>query len=153
MAPTTHRSPTPSTTKRAHAASSKKKANVHIRRAYDEPSEGEGYRVLVDRLWPRGIRKEHLAIDEWLRELGPSNELRRWFGHDPARWEEFVERYRHELEADTTRSTIEALARRALKEPLTLLYGAHDTAHNQAIVLSQEISRAAAKLSSPKVRS
>jgi uncharacterized protein YeaO (DUF488 family) len=130
----------------------RKQASVHIRRAYDAPADGEGYRVLVDRLWPRGIRKESLVHDAWQRELAPSDALRRWFGHDPARWEEFTERYRHELETDEARLAIEDLAMRALHGPVTLLFGAHDSLHNQAIVLEQEITRAMARLAHAPAR-
>lgn len=134
------------------ATKRRQQASVHLRRAYDPPSEGEGYRVLVDRLWPRGLRKERLALDAWQRELAPSDALRRWFGHDPARWDEFAERYRHELEADAARLAIEDLAKRALEGPVTLLFGAHDPIHNQAIVLEQEITRAVARLARAPAR-
>lgn len=133
-------------------AKRRRQAAVRIRRAYDAPSDGEGYRVLVDRLWPRGIRKESLAHDAWQRELAPSDALRRWFGHDPARWDEFAERYRHELEVEEARLAIEDLARRALDGPVTLLFGAHDSLHNQAVVLEQEITRAMARLAHTPAR-
>lgn len=107
---------------------------VEIRRVYDDsPSGGPEVRVLVDRLWPRGIPKEGLKLDLWAKEVAPSNELRRWFGHDPRRWEEFQKRYRFELAEKT--STLKELAKLALRGPLVLLYSARDSDHNQAIVL------------------
>lgn len=108
-------------------------ASVRIRRVYDPPQPGEGKLFLVDRLWPRGIRKEALADAEWLKAAGPSNELRHWFGHDPARWEEFRRRYRAELLAapDAWRPIADAMRH----GPVTLLYSAHDEEHNQAVVL------------------
>lgn len=115
---------------------------VRIRRAYEEPGGDEGYRVLVDRLWPRGIRKESLEIDAWLKELAPSDELRRWFGHDPERWEEFARRYREELARGAPHEALLALLEQARSGPVTLLYGAKDTEHNQAVVLQGELRRA-----------
>lgn len=108
---------------------------VRIKRVYDEPAAADGLRVLVDRLWPRGLTKEKARLDDWLKELAPSDELRKWFGHDPARWEEFRERYRQELAGRP-----ESMARlRALagKGPVTLLFAAHDAAHNNAVVLKE----------------
>lgn len=110
-------------------------ARIWIRRAYDEPTRNDGYRVLVDRVWPRGIAKDEAGIDEWSRELAPSTELRRWFGHDPDRWAEFRDRYRQELagRADQT----DRLLRRAGQGRVTLVYGARDKAHNNAVVLRE----------------
>lgn len=113
---------------------SKHSADIRIKRAYDPPQKSDGARVLVDRLWPRGIRKERAALTLWLKDIAPSTELRQWFGHDPSRWKEFERRYRAELAHNE-----EAVARLAdlLKlGPVTLLYGAHDPAHNQALVLA-----------------
>jgi uncharacterized protein YeaO (DUF488 family) len=107
--------------------------DVRIRRAYDPPARGDGYRVLVDRVWPRGVRKEELALDEWQRELAPSTGLRQWFGHDPARWERFRERYFAELEGE--QEGVRALRARARKGRVTLVYGAKDREHNQAVAL------------------
>ncbi|BDV44887.1 hypothetical protein GURASL_38100 [Geotalea uraniireducens] len=108
---------------------------VRIKRVYDEPAAADGLRILVDRLWPRGLTKEKARLDAWLKELAPSDELRKWFGHDPARWEEFRERYRQELAGRP-----ESMARlRALagQGPVTLLFAAHDVAHNNAVVLKE----------------
>lgn len=116
-------------------------SHVRLQRAYDEPTPDDGYRVLVDRVWPRGRTKEHLHLDEWARDLGPSTQLRKWFGHDPARWAEFQVRYHAEL-ADPGRSrTLDQLAERSRMAPLTLVFGAHDPEHNQARVIADEIER------------
>ena len=96
---------------------------------------GDGTRVLVDRLWPRGVRREALDLDLWLRELGPSDELRTWFGHRVDRWPEFVRRYRAELEAPERRELVDQLVDRARQDPVTLLFGSRDEEHNQAVVL------------------
>lgn len=108
--------------------------NIHLKRAYEAPSAEDGRRVLVDRLWPRGLSKDKAAIDLWLKEVAPTNELRHWFGHDPARWEEFTERYRKELEQTPALDELIALARQG---PISLIYGAKDEEHNQAVVLRE----------------
>lgn len=118
---------------------------VKVRRAYDPPQAADGFRVLVDRLWPRGLRKEDARVDLWLREAAPSDGLRRWFRHDPARWEEFRRRYREELRSSPALEKLRALARRARRETVTLLFAARDEAHNNAVVLAEflrELSRA-----------
>jgi uncharacterized protein YeaO (DUF488 family) len=107
--------------------------DVRIKRAYERSSQQDGTRVLVDRLWPRGLRKGDLAIDRWIREIAPSAELRRWFGHDPARWEEFQRRYRAELKPKA--ELLAQLSAIAANGTLTLVYGARDEQHNQAVVL------------------
>ena len=106
-----------------------------MKRAYERLSPDDGMRVLVDRLWPRGLRKEQLAVDFWLKDAAPSDELRRWYGHDPRRWESFAARYRAELEQRTDLlRLLDELRRRGR---VTLLYGARDTARNNAIVLRE----------------
>ena len=106
---------------------------VSLKRAYDRQSADDGTRVLVDRLWPRGVRKEQLAVDFWLKDLAPSDVLRRWYGHDPARWTAFADRYRAELARHgDLLHLLEELRRRG---PLTLLYAARDSARNNAVVL------------------
>ena len=110
-----------------------KAADVHLKRAYDAPHGTDGRRILVDRLWPRGVSKAEAAIDEWLKDLAPSTELRKWFGHDPDRWDEFRRRYAKEIHDHA-----ELLARLrviAREGPVTLVYSAHDEAHNDAVVL------------------
>ena len=106
---------------------------VQVKRAYEPPSAGDGYRALVDRLWPRGLSKEDARIDAWLKDLAPSDDLRRWFGHDVERWDEFRERYWQELEEQ--QAALEELARQANDGRVTLLYGARDTEHNNAVAL------------------
>lgn len=108
---------------------------IQIKRAYDEASPDDGYRVLVDRLWPRGMRREALQADDWLPVLAPSGELRRWFGHDPERWEAFRERYLEELRTPEKQRVLRQLAERARDSTVTLVYGAKDQAHNNAVVL------------------
>ena len=110
-------------------------SDIRLQRVYGDSSPGDGKRVLVDRVWPRGLRKESLALDLWLRDLGPSDELRRWFGHRPERWEEFERRYRAELEQTPQRRLLDQLAALAREGPVTLLYGARDEERNQAVVL------------------
>ncbi len=112
---------------------------VHIKRAYEPAAGSDGYRVLVDRLWPRGLRKEDARLDEWLRDLAPSDGLRKWFGHDPARFQEFRERYERELSTEAARAQLDALARRAARETVTLVYSAHDEQHNNAVVAAREV--------------
>lgn len=108
-------------------------SRIWIRRAYDEPTRNDGYRVLVDRIWPRGVSKDRARIDEWARDLAPSDDLRRWFGHDPQRWDEFRRRYRAELQ--DRRNEVIRLAGRAAQGRVTLVYGARDPRHNNAVVL------------------
>lgn len=107
--------------------------NLKLKRAYEPPAAEDGTRVLVDRLWPRGVSKADAALDQWVKEIAPSTELRKWFGHDPARWDEFCRRYREELHRNTELlSQLRSLARQG---PVTLVYSAHDEVHNDAIVL------------------
>lgn len=110
---------------------------VSIKRAYEAASPDDGVRVLVDRLWPRGLKKENAHVVEWMKELGPSNELRRFFGHDPRRWEEFCRRYRKELRRSAAHTMLDELHRIAEHGKLTLVYSAKDTEHNQAAVLRE----------------
>ncbi len=116
---------------------------ISIKRAYEDPAPQDGYRVLVDRVWPRGRTKNALAIDEWAKGLAPSAKLRNWFAHDPQRWEGFQERYRQEL-ADQ-RDRLRQLLKSAGKRPLTLVYGAKDEEHNQAVVLRSILSQMASR--------
>jgi uncharacterized protein YeaO (DUF488 family) len=113
--------------------------SVRLRRAYDQPAPDDGYRVLVDRIWPRGVSKEHAEIDEWARDLAPSGDLRRWFGHDPQRWEEFQRRYRDEL--DRNSDAVDRLAQRASQGRVTLVYSARDQERNNAVVLRDVLER------------
>ena len=114
---------------------------VSIKRAYEDPAPEDGYRVLVDRVWPRGRTKEALALDEWTKALAPSVKLRKWFGHDPERWQAFEKRYREELSTPTQRERLNALVAAAGNRPLPLVYGAKDEEHNQAVVLRDMLSQ------------
>lgn len=111
--------------------------DIRIKRVYEAPAASDGFRVLVDRVWPRGVSREHAAIDLWMKEIAPSTELRKWFGHEPERWQGFAERYRAEL-ADKAELT-EQLRAEAQKRPLTLVYSARDESHNQAVVLKEAL--------------
>jgi len=106
---------------------------VRIKRVYEAVSPDDGYRVLVDRIWPRGVSKEKAAVDLWAKELGPSTELRKWFNHEPEKWEEFRRRYIAEL--DHKAGPLQAVVSGAGKGPLTLVYSARNEAQNQAVVL------------------
>ena len=108
-------------------------ANVKLKRAYEPAAASDGTRVLIDRLWPRGVSKDAAAVDLWLKELAPSTELRKWFGHDPARWAEFQQRYTAEVLAHP--QTFEQLRDLARQGPVTLVYSAHDEQQNDAVVL------------------
>ncbi|MBV8998291.1 MAG: DUF488 family protein [Solirubrobacterales bacterium] len=109
--------------------------DVRTKRVYDPAGLGDGYRILIDRLWPRGVSRERARLDEWARDLAPTDGLRRWFNHDPKRFAEFRGRYREELLAHTDR--IEELRARASNGPVTILYGARDTEHNDAVVMAE----------------
>jgi len=108
---------------------------IQLRRAYDPPSPRDGARVLVDRVWPRGVTRQKMKIDAWLRDLGPSTALRKWFGHDPTHWEKFRARYRKEL--SMKRPLFDELAAHARDGKLTLVFGARDPFHNQAVVIKE----------------
>ncbi|HQZ03200.1 MAG TPA: DUF488 domain-containing protein [Thauera sp.] len=108
--------------------------SIALKRAYETPAETDGVRVLVDRIWPRGVKKSEARIDHWAKELAPSTELRKWFGHDPDKWSEFQRKYREELRGNPGLDGIRALSRQG---GLTLVYGAKDEVHNQAQVLKQ----------------
>lgn len=111
---------------------------IKIKRVYEKPEKGDGNRILVDRLWPRGLTKEKAEIDLWLKDVAPSTELRKWFGHDPGKWEEFQGRYRKELEDN--KENIAALKAQIKKGLVTLVYGAKDEEHNEALVLKKWLS-------------
>jgi uncharacterized protein YeaO (DUF488 family) len=113
--------------------------DVRLKRAYEPAGPSDGYRVLIDRLWPRGVSRRRARLDEWEKELAPSPELRRWFGHEPRRFEEFRRRYTEELRDERPRLT--ALRRRAREGTLTLVYSAQDTEHNDAVVLAEVLRR------------
>ncbi|EKF73011.1 hypothetical protein A11A3_15709 [Alcanivorax hongdengensis A-11-3] len=110
---------------------------IDCKRAYDPPCAEDGYRLLVDRLWPRGIRKAEMKLDEWDRDLAPSDALRRWFNHDTEKWQTFYQNYQEELRHSLCHGRIRALLGHAENPGLTLLYAAHDSAHNNAVVLRE----------------
>ncbi len=114
---------------------------VRLKRAYEEPARNDGYRVLVDRLWPRGVKKDALRLDLWAKGLAPTPELRIWFGHDPGRFAEFARRYRTELRAPAAQDLLAGLAQRAARGTVTLVYGARDVEHNGAVVLREAIEK------------
>jgi uncharacterized protein YeaO (DUF488 family) len=112
---------------------------IQVKRVYEEPSDSDGVRILVDRLWPRGLSKERAAIDQWLKDLAPSTTLRKWFAHDPAKWKEFQTRYAAELAEKG--ELLKELKQRSGKDTVTLLYGARDDEHNEAVVLQSVLKR------------
>jgi uncharacterized protein YeaO (DUF488 family) len=111
--------------------------SIDVKRAYDPPTRSDGYRVLIDRLWPRGITKDDLQVDVWLKDLAPSADLRKWFGHDPKKWDEFRRRYARELEGHA--AALEQLVERARAGRVTLVFGAKDTEHNNAVALKEHL--------------
>lgn len=113
--------------------------DVRLKRAYEPAAPSDGYRVLIDRLWPRGVSRERAELDEWEKELAPSTELRKWFAHDPTRFEKFRRRYIDELRS--RRSRLAELRRRARTGTLTLVYSARDAEHNDAVVLAEVLRR------------
>jgi uncharacterized protein YeaO (DUF488 family) len=119
---------------------------VVLKRAYEKPARSDGVRILVDRLWPRGIKKEDLRLDAWAKTLAPSTELRKWFAHDEARWPEFRRRYRAELAAAGATAIVRSLLASAKRaDTITLVYAAKDQEHNEAVVLRGYFERAASK--------
>src|SRR5690242_20665884 len=108
---------------------------IRLKRAYEKPTRDDGFRVLVERLWPRGVSKEEAALDLWLKDVAPSTELRKWFGHDPARWKEFQQRYRAELK--DKKDALKLLRAKSREGTVTLVYGARDEEHNGALVLKK----------------
>jgi uncharacterized protein YeaO (DUF488 family) len=119
---------------------------IQLKRAYDPPLETDGERFLVDRLWPRGLSKDAAHLTAWLKNLAPSDDLRRWFAHDPNHWLEFQERYLAELRAPEQETLIRELAQKALQKRITLVFAAHDLAHNNAVVLQAVIEQYTKKL-------
>jgi uncharacterized protein YeaO (DUF488 family) len=112
---------------------------IRIKRVYEQPSLEDGQRILVDRLWPRGLTKERAAVDLWLKDLAPSSELRQWFGHEPAKWNEFQTRYRRELRQKS--DALKLLNQKSKGKRTTLVYAARDEQHNEAVVLKRILER------------
>ena len=125
------------------ASARSRKRTITIRRIYQEPGEGEGYRVLVDRLWPRGVRREPGLFDEWAKDAAPTAELRRWYGHDPDKFTEFSRRYRAELAGGPGRDVVARLGDMAALGPVTLLTATKDVGHSGAAVLREVIAGSA----------
>ena len=113
--------------------------SIQLKRAYDAPADSDGYRVLVDRVWPRGVSKEQAALDGWFKEIAPSADLRKWFGHDPRKWDEFRSRYFQEL--DEARETLANLAKKAGEGRVTLVFGARETRYNNAQAIKEYLRR------------
>lgn len=115
---------------------------IGLKRAYEPAAPGDGYRVLVDRLWPRGVSKQALPLDLWDKDLAPTTKLRQWFGHDPEKWVEFSRQYRRELSSAAQKARLQELLTSAGRRPLTLVYGAKDSLHTHAIVLREVLLKA-----------
>jgi uncharacterized protein YeaO (DUF488 family) len=113
--------------------------SIEVKRAYEPPARSDGYRVLVDRIWPRGVTKADLEVDAWLKDVAPSTALRKWFGHDPRKWDEFRRRYAQELEPHA--AVLGQLVERARAGRITLVFGAKDTEHNNAVALKERLER------------
>lgn len=122
---------------RSPSVRQKPTAAIKLKRAYEKPAREDGWRVLVERLWPRGLTKSEAKIDLWLKDVAPSTELRKWFGHDPAKWAQFRRRYQSELKQH--RESIDMLEQKARERPVTLVYAARDQEHNGAVVLKEFI--------------
>lgn len=118
---------------------------IRVKRAYEAAEREDGYRVLVERLWPRGLRKTDAHIEEWLKDVAPSDALRRWFGHEPSRFAAFRERYKQELRSEPARTALAELARRAARGTVTLVYSARDEDHNNAVVLARLLEQRIAR--------
>lgn len=112
---------------------------IHIKRIYEEPNSADGFRILIDRLWPRGVKKEDAAIDLWAKEIAPSNDLRQWFNHEPEKWNEFKKRYFGELKDQ--QESVNLIIEKSHDSVITLLYGAKDEKHNNAIVLQEYLNK------------
>ncbi|HZS53804.1 MAG TPA: DUF488 domain-containing protein [Bryobacteraceae bacterium] len=124
---------------------------IKVKRAYEEPGDGDGRRYLVDRLWPRGRTKDSLKLDGWLKDVAPSQSLRRWFNHDTKKWDEFRQKYFDELNAKP--EGLELLIETARKGHITLIYGAHDTEHNNAVALAEYLKKKTARQTVQKKKS
>lgn len=112
---------------------------IKLKRVYEKADKEDGFRILVDRLWPRGLTKQRAAVDLWLKEIAPSTELRKWFGHDPEKWKEFRRRFRAEIKNHS--DEVELIKSKARQDTVTLLYGARDQEHNEAVVLQQFLEK------------
>jgi uncharacterized protein YeaO (DUF488 family) len=126
---------------------------ILLQRAYEKPNAEDGFRVLVDRLWPRGVKKTDLHLDAWAKDVAPSTQLRKWFGHDPKRWTDFCKRYKSELKNPEVQATIANIIQAARgRSVMTLIYGAKDTEHNEAVVLLPVFKHMASKSGASHIR-
>jgi uncharacterized protein YeaO (DUF488 family) len=114
-----------------------KTEEIQLKRAYDKPSSGDGYRILIDRIWPRGISKDELKIDEWLKDIAPSTDLRKWFGHEPVKWDDFKKRYFKELKQK--KELTKKITEKMKNHNITFIYSAKDREHNNAVALKEYI--------------
>jgi len=112
---------------------------IKIKRIYEDPSKNDGYRILIDRVWPRGVSKENAKLDDWMKDIAPSNELRKWFDHDPDKFDEFAKRYLKAL--NYKKENLMEVRKKAKDQAVTLLYGAKDTEHNQGVVLLKVLKK------------
>ena len=128
----------------------KEERMVRIKRVYDKPGRSDGVRILVDRIWPRGVAKTEARIDEWRKDLAPTKVLRQWFDHDPSRWDEFRLRFRNELEAAGQMEELRILGDRARWESITLVYAARDEEHNNAVVIKKLVDMLSSHLTAPQ---
>ncbi|HZJ20990.1 MAG TPA: DUF488 domain-containing protein [Pricia sp.] len=112
---------------------------IKTKRIYEDPSDADGYRILIDRIWPRGVSKEDAKLDDWNKDIAPSDSLRKWFDHDPDKFDEFAKKYRKEL--DDKKEDLTEIRKKAKTQTVTLLYGAKDTEHNQAVVLQKVLKK------------
>lgn len=126
-----------------HYSDHQERSMIHLKRVYEPAGTKDGARFLVERLWPRGMKKEALRMDGWLKDAAPSAELRRWFAHDPAKWAEFQERYFAELDAH--RESVEPIRKAMRKGPVTFLFSSHDAEHNNALALKSYLSRSSGR--------
>lgn len=122
-------------------SSDRKKRRLRIKRAYEPPSPDDGLRILVDRLWPRGLKKENARIDEWMKGIAPSDALRRWFGHDAEKWTEFKQRYAEELSRPAAQEGVDSIRKWSAEKTVTLVYAASDESHNNAVALAEFLER------------
>jgi uncharacterized protein YeaO (DUF488 family) len=132
-----HRRRTPDADVACRLAAAGTSAMIQLKRVYEKPSRQDGFRILVDRLWPRGLTKARAAVDLWLKDVAPSTELRKWFSHDPEKWKEFQTRYRKELKEQ--KEALSLLKKKSKERTVTLVYGARDQEHNEALVLKRII--------------
>ena len=127
----------PAASRRRHPTVARK-MNIKLKRVYEKPDKNDGFRILVDRLWPRGLTKQKAKVDVWLKDIAPSTELRKWFAHDPEKWKEFIKKYKKELHENKEQAAV--LKEYLRQGTVTLVYGARDELHNEALVIKELFS-------------